>query len=243
MLQTENDRNDIAIDLLNQLQDQIFRVMAIAKEKQTNIECITYVDNNGNDSIAYVYDYKKIKLTNTKTFDKVAQEYYGNPDLGSLIAFYNKIQFEHNIPVGTEIKIPIISKQTQNQNNRIYASPKMQDNYGRDISLNTDGDFAVIRGDLAVVSGNNNLYQSITNRLTTAIGKRIRNGTYGIRATIGDTVAIDSYLFGSIEMTVKEDPRIEKIEEISIEGSGDALYININYKDINGNTDVIQEEI
>jgi len=243
MIETENDRNDLITDLLNRLQDQASRVMALAKEKQTNIETIIYVGNDGNDAIAHVYDYKIIKMTSTTTFDKLAKEHYGDPNLGSLISYYNKIQFEHNVPAGTDIKIPILSKQEQNLRNRIYASPQMQDNYGRDIALTDDGDFAVKNGDLAVVSGPDNLSQALANRLTTTLGKRIRIGAYGIRATIGDPVAIDSYLFSSIERTVEEDPRIEKIEEVTIEGRGDALFVSVDYLDINGNPGTYEGEI
>ena len=240
MLQTENDKKDIIIDLMNKLKDQACRVMALAKEKQTNIECVIYVDREGNDAVAYVYDSKPYTMTTTTTFDKLAQDNYGNPSLGPLISYYNKIQFEHNVPAGTEIKIPILARDEQNLRNRIYASPQMQDNYGRDIKIGDDGDFAVSGGDFATVSGPNNLSQALGNRLTTAVEKRIRIGTYGIRATIGDPQAIDSYLYGSIERTFIEDPRVDKIEEIIFEGRGDALFVKVNYRDINGNTNTYQ---
>jgi hypothetical protein len=243
MIETDNDRQDIVTDLMNRLLDQTFRIMALAKEKQTNIECVVYVDNNGNDAIACVYDYKIVNMTTITTFDKLAQDYLGNPDYGPLISYYNKIQFEHGVPAGTDIKIPILTKEDKNQNNRIYASPQMQDNYGRDLALADDGDFAVSGGDLAVVSGPNNLSQALANRLTTAADKRIRIGVYGIRATIGDPLAIDSYLMGSIERTIKEDPRIERIEDLEIRGEGDALFISVTYTDINGNHDEYQGEI
>ena len=237
MIETENDKKDRVVDLMNRLLDQSFRVMALAKEKQTNIECVVYVDNEGNDAIACVYDYKTVQMTSTTTFDRLARDHLGDPNLGTIIAYYNKIQFEHAVPAGTEIKIPILDKRDQNQNNRIYATPQMQDTYGRDLAIADDGDFAVKNGDLAVVFGPDNLVQAIGNRLTTASEKRIRIGVYGIRATIGDPLAIESYLFGSIEQTLKEDPRIEKIEEITIAGDGDALFVSVTYTDINGNQD------
>jgi hypothetical protein len=243
MIETENDKKDRLVDLMNRMLDQSYRVMALAKEKQTNIECVVYVDNNGNDAIAYVYDYKTVQMTSTTTFDKLARDYLGNPDLGSIISYYNKIQFEHAVPAGTDIKIPVLTKKDQNQYNRIYANPEMQDNYGRDIALADDGDFAVKNGDLAVVSGPDNLAQAMANRLATASRKRLRIGAYGIRATVGDPLAIESYLFGSIEQTVKEDPRIEKIDEIYIEGDVDALYVSVTYTDINGSQEKYEGKI
>jgi hypothetical protein len=243
MIETENDKKDKLVDLFNRLLDQSYRVMALAKEKQTNIECVVYVDNNGNDAIAYVYNYKTVQMTSTTTFDKLAKDHLGDPNLGSVISYYNKIQFEHAVPAGTDINIPILIKKDQNQNNRIYATPEMQDNYGRDIAIADNGDFAVKNGDLAVVSGPNNLSQAIENRLSTASTKRLRLGAYGIKAKLGDPLAIESYLFGSIEQTVKEDPRIDKIEEIYIEGKDDALYISVMYTDINGNQDKYEGKI
>jgi hypothetical protein len=243
MIETENDKQDRIVDLVNRLLDQSYRVMAKAKEKQTNVECVVYVDQDGNDAIAYVYDSKTVQMTSTTTFDKLARDYLGNPDLGPLISYYNKIQYEHDLEAGTDIKIPVLTKQESNQYNRIYASPQMQDNYGRDIAIGDDGDFAVAGGDLAVVSGPENLVQAIANRLTTASEKRIRIGAYGIRTAIGDPMAINSYLLGSIEQTVKEDPRIERIDDIYFEGKGDALFITLTYTDINGNRDNYEGKI
>lgn len=244
MKETENDKNDTLVDLMNQLYDQACRVVAISKEKQTNIECVIYVDNNGNDAIAYVYDYKTVQMTSTTTFDRLARDFLGDPALGQVISYYNQIQFEHKVTAGTNIKIPVLSPNEKNLNNRIYAQPQMQENYGRDISIDDEGDFAVsASGDIAVISGPDNLLQALNNRLTTAVEKRIRIGVYGIRATVGDPMAIDSYLLGSIERTIKEDPRIERIEGIAFEGRGDSLFITVSYTDINGNQNEYQGEI
>jgi hypothetical protein len=243
MIETENDKQDRIVDLMNRLLDQTYRVMALAKEKQTNVECVVYTDHEGNDALVLVYDHKTVQMTSTTTFDSLAKEHLGDPNLGPIISYYNKIQFEHAVPAGTDIKIPVLTKQAQNQNNRIYATPEMQDNYGRDIAIADDGDFAVANGDFAVVSGPDNLAQAIGNRLSTSSKKRLRVGVYGIRATIGDTLAIESYLFGSIEQTMKEDPRIEKIEEIYVEGNGDALFVSVLYEDINGNQDKYEGSI
>jgi hypothetical protein len=237
VIETENDKQDRIVDLMNRLLDQSFRIMAFAKEKQTNIESVVYVDYEGNDAIAIVYGHKTVQMTSTTTFDSLAKDYLGDPNLGAIISYYNKIQFEHAVPAGTDIKIPDLIKQDHNQNNRIYATPQMQDNYGRDLAIADNGDFAVANGDLAVVSGPDNLFQAIGNRLATTRKKRLRIGAYGIKATIGDPIAVESYLFGSIEQTLKEDPRIEKIEEIYVEGDNDALFVSVCYQDINGNQD------
>jgi hypothetical protein len=243
MIETENDRMDKIVLLANQLMDQVCRVMALAKEKQTNVESIVYAGNDGNDAVAYAYDYKTVKMTSSTTLDKLAQDELGDPALGPLISYFNKIQNEHALPAGTDIKIPILTRQERNLNNRIYAAPESRDNYGRDIALTDSGGFAIDRGDFAIVKGPKNLHQALGDRLTTASEKRIRAGTFGLRNSIGDPAALGSYLLASVEQTVKEEPRVERIDEIQFEGKGDKLYIAITFTDINGNHDSYKGDI
>lgn len=243
MIETENDKEDALVLLTNQLVDTACRMVALAKEKQTNIETVVYVDDDGNDALANVYDYKTVKMTSATTFDKLAQDEYGDPSLGALLAYYNKIQNEHQVEAGTALKIPVLAEREQSLNNRIYAPPELQDCYGRDIALTDSGGFKVEMGDFAVVKGPQNLHQAVGNRLTTASGKRIRVGAYGMRNSIGDAMGVNGYLMASIEQTMKEDPRIARVEELEIEGRGDKLHINVKYSDINGNTDAYIGEI
>jgi hypothetical protein len=244
MIETDNDKKDNIVLTLNKLLDLMFRAAALCKEKQTNVESVVYVDNDGNDAIAYVYDYRVIQMKSSSTFDKLAQTNMGDASLGPLIAYYNKIQNEHNIEAGTNIRIPILSKSGSNQRNKIYASPEMQDNYGRDIALTDGGGFAVSPGgDFQVVTGKENLAQALGNRFTTSSEKRIRLGAYGIRAAIGDPLAVDSFLLGSIEQTAYQDPRIERVDDINFQGKKDNLNIAVTYTDINGNQDTFKGEI
>jgi hypothetical protein len=243
MIETENDKKDNIVLLTNRLADMACRAVALSKEKQTNVDCVIYVDDDGNDVTANVYDYKTVKMTSTTTFDALAQEMYGNPSMGTLIAYYNKIQNEHTIEAGSTLRIPVLTVQDQNLNNRIYAPHELQDNYGRDIALTDSGGFKAAYGDIAVVKGPQNLHQATGNRLTTASKKRIRIGAYGIRSSIGDPMAVSSYLIASIEQTLKQDPRIASIDEIKFEGKGDKLYITVTYTDINSNKDTYTGEI
>jgi hypothetical protein len=242
MVETENDKQDEITLLLDKMLDSANRLVALAKEKQSNAESVIYVDDDGNDASITVYDYRTMQMTSSTTFDKLAQELYGDPSYGTLIAYYNKIQNEHEVEAGTTLKIPVLTE-AESTANRIYAVPEMQDNYGRDISIGDGGEFEVANGDFAIVSGKENLWQALCGRLTTASDKRIRLGAYGIRASIGDPLAIDSYLMSSIEQTVREDPRIDRIEEIQFEGKGDALSISVTYTDINGSRGNYKGEI
>jgi len=243
MTETDNDKKDAAVLLANRLVDMSCRIAALAKEKQTNVETVIYVDNNGNDVAANVYDYKTVKMTSATTLDNLAQEKYGDPSLGTLLAYYNKIQNEHTVEAGTVLRIPVLNIQDQNLNNRIYAPPELQDCYGRDIALTDSGGFKIENGDFAIIKGPQNLHQAVANRLATAIGKRIRAGAYGVRNSTGDPMAMNGYLMASIEQTLKEEPRIASVDEIEFEGKGDKLYISVKYTDINSNQDTYIGEI
>jgi hypothetical protein len=243
MIETENDKKDALVLLTNQLVDMACRIVALAKEKQTNVETVIYVDDDGNDAVANVYDYKNTKMTTATTFDKLAQDEYDDPSLATLLAYYNKIQNEHTVEAGTTLKIPLLTVQDQNLNNQIYAPPELHDCYGCDIALTDSGGFKVDMGDFAVIKGHQNLHQAVGNRLTTAKGKRIRIGAYGIRDSTGDPMAMNGYLMASIEQTLKEDPRIASVDEVEFEGKGDKLYITVTYTDNNGSQDTYTGEI
>ena len=242
LLSTEGDRKDSLIDAKAELDSQVCKIMALVKQKQTMSEPIVYVDDEGNDAVAYAYGSRKIRMTSTMTLDRVAEKFFGSADYACLIAYYNKIQNEHEIAAGTIIKIPILTPDEANSTNRIYAVPGETDVYGRDIALDDDGDFAVKGGDLAATSGIENLSQAIAMRLTTASEKRIRLNAYGIRSQIGDN-GVMNYLLSTVEQTVLADPRVSEIEEINAKGDKDRLYISVDYIDINGNRQKLNEEV
>lgn len=234
MKQTDNDRQDNILLLCADMTDSTNRIVALAKEKRTNVRIFSYVDSTGNDQKAYAYGEKTIRWKSTDTFDALAYLYYGDASKGSMIAYYNGIQNEHDIEVGTKIYIPELNESSTNKANRIYAVPEEQDLYGIDIKLDEKGDFAYLNGDFAFVGGQENLSQSMLNRLTTSAKKRIRLTSYGIRSAIGDNVALGSYLKASIMQTVLADPRISEIKEIKFTGKGDALTVRVTYTDLNG---------
>ena len=243
MTETADDRNDGTVLLLNRMLDSMFRATALSKEKQTGTESIVCTDRDGNDTAVFVYGFKTVRLAGTATFDALAADHLGDPSLGPLVAYYNKIQNEHGVEAGTEIRIPVLEKTRGSLGNRIYAVPEMQDTYGRDIALDSNGDFAVSCGDFAAVYGRDNLAQAVGNRLATSGGKRIRMGAYGIRAATGDTLSLNSFLLASIEQTVSEDPRIERVDAVEFSGIKDTLRIRVTYTDIAGNRDTHTGEI
>lgn len=240
---TENDRNDILVDSCAVMLENACKMVAMAKERQTNVMQVVYVDSDGNDAVADVYGFNFHTWKSADTFDRLAADLLGDANLGTLIAYFNGIDVESEIAVGTKIKIPILTETSNIQGNRIYAMPEKQENYGIDIALNDNGEFDTKDGDFASVKGQDNLSQALMLRLTTASEKRIRLTSYGIRAAVGDTMAMRSYLLSSIEQTVKADPRIKDIEEISFKGNKSALELEITFTDINGNDGIYTGEI
>lgn len=232
--ETENDKADVLIDCAQKICDLTCRLAAKAKEASTNVSRVVYVDSDGNDAVQLVYGFRYHTWKSTDTLDKLAASYLGSADYSSLLAYYNEIAVESEVEAGTKIKIPNLTESAADSGNRVYAEPAKRDNYGADIALDDDGDFQSEGGDFKAVSGADNLAQALAMRLTTASENRLRLTSYGIRVATGDAMAIQSYLLGSIEQTVKTDPRIDEVSGIDFEGTADGLNLRVTYSDING---------
>lgn len=240
---TDNDKQDLLTDYLSQLEDSACIAVALSKQKQANAIAVIYVGEDGNDTTITVYDFTYHTWKSTETFDRLANDYLGNPDYGTVIAYFNCVTNESELKAGVKIKIPVLTEESSNTNNKIYAEPDKQENYGTDIEIDTDGDFALLDGDIKTIDGRDNLTQAIALRLTTASKKRIRLASYGIRSTIGDPIAVESYLSGSIEQTIKMDPRVAEVNELTFRGNRDQLMLEVVYTDINGDTGMYKGDI
>lgn len=242
MLLTDEDRaDDLILSIADMFQDCAI-VIVRSKESTTNVDTIVYVDSEGNDQSVTIYGYYYYTMRYSDTLDSVAAKLLHNPDMGTILAYYNGIEQEADIPPGTRIKIPRFSSDDI-AGNAIYAPPGDIDTYGRDIKIGADGGIALEGADTATIKGSDNLNQGIAMRLATAANKRLRLVSYGIRNAIGDPMAISSYLRGTIEQTISANPRIAEVNGITFRGSGDSLYINIEYTDINGTKATTQTSI
>lgn len=181
-----------------------------------------------------VYGYDTYTARQNETFETIAKDKLGDPDYAFTIASYNGM-IPNDLEAGTVLKIPIIDFTKSNPNNLIYDVDTNKDQYGKDIKIDSLGDIEIdINGDLAVTSGAANLSQAIFSRLGESKEKRIRQNTYGIVSAIGDPVAGSTYVLQSIEQTVKADPRVNDIQDIFFDGSGDSLTIEFSYTDTLG---------
>lgn len=229
------DRDDIVFFSLSNSLDGACRLRTLAKERKKNKRKIVYIDSNGNDSTVTVYDSFFHTWTATDTMDKLAMVYLGSPAYAPVISSFNAIQDESKIEAGTEILIPVLTENENQSRNRIYSLPEKMDCYGVDIAIDDTGDIVIENGKIKTVGGKDNLAQAIQNRLSTALNSRIRLTVYGIRNSIGDPMAIKSYLNASIQETLLNEPRIDSIENLIYRGDGDNLDVEIAYTDISGN--------
>jgi len=112
--------------------------------------------------------------------------------------------------------------------------------YGVDLRL-TNRDLVVSSsGGFESVSGNNNLLQAISNRLTTEMGSLAYDNQYGVDLTvlIGEkNTPIKRQLIKSIIIkAIKEEPRINTIDKLDLiqdTSRQDILYIDIEVTPIN----------
>ena len=193
-------------------------------------------DTGEDDRVIITYGYKVVKITDAETnWDQLAQDYYGDSSLSSIIAMYNNLPTDKPLEVGQSIVVPkLVFAESRIADNEIYNTPDVKDNYGKDILIK-DKDFSVYNGDLQLVGSINNLDQALLNRYSTLIGARIRLEVYGIQASIGDALnASSSLIQASVHQTTVEDPRVETVEDIQFHGMGDQLAVSVVYVDKNG---------
>lgn len=240
---TDTDKEDLLTEYCDDLIDIGNIIVTKSKEKTTNVRKIVYVDKDGNDASENVYDFTYYEWKSTDTFDYVASSEMGDSEYATLLAYYNNVENESELESGTIFKIPVLVPTNTTSGNVIYTVPEEQDNYGTDIKIDSSGDFSVDGGDFGMVYGADNLQQAIINRLTTASTKRIRYSSYGIRNSIGDPMAVRSYLVSSISQTLETEPRIKSVDNIVLSGSGDRLNVDVFYTDINGNESSVRGEI
>jgi len=193
-------------------------------------------DTGEDDEAILSYGYKVVALSDAETnWDQLAQDYYGDASLSTMLAVYNNLPTDQELEAGQSVLIPNLNfAENKAAENEVYNSPDVKDNYGKDLIIN-DKDFDVYNGDIAPIEGVDNLEQALLNRYSTLIGARIRLEAYGIQASIGDALNATSALIqASVHQTTVEDPRVDSVEDISFVGKGDNLTVSVIYIDKNG---------
>jgi hypothetical protein len=206
-----------------------------AQAKSSEIPDVTEgsPDEEGNPQTVLSYGYSTVTLKETDSLESLATDYFGDPDRAIDIATYNNVASLSDLNPGDGIKIPITTRTVKMANNLVFARREDRDNYGRDILLDDNGFIVMASGDYQLATGVQNLCQAILLRLREANAKRIRLTVYGIRSNISDPTAGIAYIISSVRLTVSNDPRVSAVDDIKFKGSGDALYIDVFYHDIN----------
>lgn len=223
--------------LTNQMCEKAEEIHAISMMATSSSGFVVEPGGENNDTVRLVYGIKEKILTDNDSWDSIANDAYGDPSLGKLLASYNGTFSEESnsdIVAGKKIYLPILEEAQSTSDNQVYNAPGTVDNYGNDILINDNGDYDVHNGDFACASGVQNLTQALMSRLCTSINNRIRNTLYGIKNSVGYTVAIaNKYLAASIMQTVLMDPRVNEVQGMEWNGSGSSVQIDFTYTDIN----------
>lgn len=110
--------------------------------------------------------------------------------------------------------------------------------YGQDVQL-VNGAMVAVAGDLAVVSGRDNMVQALRHRLQTLRGELIYHPQYGssARLAIGMKAGVFSSLLaaGWTHETLLKEPRIFAVEGVDAEAEGDAIKVAARVVLINDN--------
>jgi hypothetical protein len=195
-----------------------------------------FMDKDINESSEYVtYGYKTVTITETTTLENLAANYLGDPIYQSLLADFNGLAGDDDLVVGQTVKIPSLVKGESVFSNLVYST-ELVDVYGSDIRLDADGNMVIsANGDYAIVSGIKNIIQAVNLRLNETLGRRLRLIMYGLRTSVGGNMSDLtplSYAVVNIKDTLIQDPRISRIEGITMNMSGDAIEISLNFTTI-----------
>lgn len=204
-------------------------VSDIKRSNNTQTYSVIPGDADTDDKVVLVYGFKEKTIKENETFDSIAAEIYGNPELGVLIQMYNR---KETLRPGEVVFIPILNK-TENiaQNNEVYNLPDTYDIYGVDVDFREKMSF--LNNDFKTIKKEENLDQAISARLTTILNSRVRNLVFGIQTEVGNSSMSSNYVLASIKKTLEDEPRIKEIENISFNSVTGGLNIKIEYKDIN----------
>lgn len=216
--------------ILGKMSDNSHKI--IANMKSEDEETVVNPGNStDDDELIRVYGYKEYNVLDGDTWDVIAYKFYNDASYAKILASYNYDL--GSLKAGLKIYIPIFSKQEGVINDSVYNVPGTKDNFGVDIKLSSNGAIEFENGDFKKISGQDNLDQSIQNRLSAEVENSIRKVAYGIKSSVGSSYIPSGYILASIKQTLLMDNRIRSVDSISYRGENDRLNIKIVYTTIN----------
>lgn len=194
------------------------------------IELVETRDINGNIAIIKTYGYNVITWKEGDTLNHIAFSLYGDENYAYMLMQYNGIQSEEDIKLGQKLRCPKLVQTSNVECTEIYSL--YEKNYGSDISLDVDGYILVNNGDIATISGQDNLNQAVVTRLTSFVNTNLKALTVGIVDAVGDSDTVSSFIVESVKQTLQDEPRISTVNQIAFFGQGNRLEISVSYSDI-----------
>ncbi len=187
------------------------------------------------DSQSYTYSGLNVyTVRGEDTLQSIASDQLGDEDLWPYIASVNAdISSNADLVAGDEIFIPIQIETDAEANKEqfILTEDAARDPYGTDIRLDQNGNLVVQEsGDLALVSGIQNVEQAVDLILNTPSGSMIKQAAYGITAQAGiaGTEIAIKYLKIAIRTALVKDPRISAVTNMVVSLGRDALNISMD---------------
>lgn len=166
-------------------------------------------------------------IKNEDTLQSIAQSKLGDENLWAYIASINSdITGNADIYAGLKIYIPAPSPEGISKDSFIMTEDTLRDPYGVDIRLDSDGNIIVQESnDVALISGIENVKQAINLRFNTLVGSMLKQTAFGLAAQAGQAGTDDalSYARMSLANALIQDPRVEKVENVTVRIEGDAV--------------------
>jgi hypothetical protein len=211
------------------------------------------VSGTGNptrDIITDTYTFSGLRVYTVKgqdTLQSIARNELGDEDYWPYVAFVNTdINTNDDLVAGNTIYLPVQVDPSEgiNKEQFIITEDITRDPYGTDIRIDSDGNLVIQEnGDFGLISGIDNIKQSIDLRLNTVAGSMLKQSAFGLSVgagLAGTTMAI-RYLKMALRATVIQDPRVESVDDIIVYLEKDTIYINMTIKII-GTSEVLSVE-
>ena len=187
-----------------------------------------------------IYSYKEITTTDGMSLERMALEYYGDPDLAYVISVANDVYSNDELVPGDKLYIPVLQPSSRLIANQVYASPELlTEILGRDVKLDNVGNIVLSpSGDFQTTFGVDTVDQSIYLKLSEERGRQVRDQTVGVLTTIGTALGMNApidILSVSVRETILQDPRILDVYDLNVIGSGDTIIQEFKYVTITNN--------
>lgn len=178
-----------------------------------------------------IYTVKTINyLEKTITVDAPSMKF----PAGTEIQIYDTESGLYHMQPGSKLKIPVLSTD-QTQNSQTDAEI-----FGVDIALDENGKLRIENGDMATVSGLDNLEQAIRHRVQSPFGSIMFHQDYGcgVADVIGEKGAakVRTLTKAAIVEALNNEPRIDSIRNLEMVNVGDTIEFSVQAITISENT-------